>query len=98
MKPQYLERGKEASAIKTRYPRVRPPRIMIARVSNAAHTGRAHTCMEGQQSVFTGESRPIGGFISTETLVRVLVLAGTTGDNGTAGGTINQPVQAFLVG
>ena len=37
---------------------------------------------------------PMGGFISAETLV----LNDTTGDNGTAGGTLNQPVLGFLVG
>ena len=35
-------------------------------------------------SAFTDESRPMGGFIPAETLV----LVGTVGDNGTAGGTL----------
>ena len=58
-----------------------------------------HRCRERpgarvrQDCIFTGESRPRGGFIPTETLV----LAGTAGDNGTASRTINQPVLAFLV-
>ena len=43
---------------------------------------------------FTDNSRPIGGFIPAESLV----LTGTAGDNGTAGGTLNQPVLGFLVG
>ena len=36
----------------------------------------------------TDESRPRGGF----TLAANLVLAGTAGDNGNAGGSLNQPV------
>ena len=43
---------------------------------------------------FTGESRPSGGFIPAETLV----LAGATGDNGTAGGTLYQLVLDCLEG
>ena len=44
--------------------------------------------------IFKDESRPRGGFIHAETLV----LNGTAGDNSTAGGTLKQPVQGFLVG
>ena len=36
----------------------------------------------------------MGGFILAETLVQ----NGTAGDNGTAGGTSNQPVLGFVVG
>ena len=43
---------------------------------------------------YTGESRPMGGFIPAETLVQ----NGTAGDNGTAGGIKYQPVLGFLVG
>ena len=39
-------------------------------------------------AIFTDESRPMGGFIPAE----ILVQNGTTGDNGTAGGTLHQPV------
>ena len=46
------------------------------------------------QRILKDESRPMGGFIPTETLV----LAGTAGDNGTAGATLNQRVPGFLVG
>ena len=42
---------------------------------------------------FTVESRPWGGFFAAETLF----LNGTVGDNGNAGGTLNQPVLGFLV-
>ena len=43
---------------------------------------------------FTDESWPRGGFIPAETLVH----NGTAGDNGTAGGTLNQSVIGFLLG
>ena len=39
------------------------------------------------------ESQPRGGFIPAETPVQ----NGTAGTNGTAGGTLNQPVLWFLV-
>ena len=47
-----------------------------------------------EPNVFTDELRPIGGFILAETIVQ----NGATGDNGTAGETLNQPVLGFLVG
>ena len=43
---------------------------------------------------FTDELRPRGGFILAETLVH----NGIAGGNGTAGGTLNQPVLGFLLG
>ena len=49
--------------------------------------------MSENNSTFTDESRPRGCFIPAETLV----LNGTAGDNGTASGTLNQPVLGFLV-
>ena len=45
-------------------------------------------------TIFTDESRPSGGFIPAETLVQ----NGIAGGNGTAGGTVNQPVLGFMVG
>ena len=60
----------------------------VAAVQVGRWVTRCHAC------VFTGESRPMRGFILAETLV----LAGTAGDNGTAGGTLHQPVLVFLVG
>ena len=44
--------------------------------------------------MFTDESQPMRGFIPAENLV----LNGTAGDNGTAGGTFNQSVLGFLQG
>ena len=43
--------------------------------------------------ILTEESRLRGGFIPAETLVQ----NGTAGDNGTAGGILNQLVLGFLV-
>ena len=48
----------------------------------------------GHPHTLTDESRPIGGFIPAESLVQ----NGTTGGNGTAGGTLHQPVLGFLLG
>ena len=42
-------------------------------------------------SVFKGESRPMGGFI----LAEILVLAGTAGDNGTAGEPYTSQCEVF---
>ena len=46
------------------------------------------------QSILADEMPPRGGFIHAETLVQ----NGTAGDNTTAGGTLNQPVQSLLQG
>ena len=44
--------------------------------------------------IMTDESQPMGGFILAQTLVQ----NGTSCDNGTTGGTLNQQVLGFLVG
>ena len=50
--------------------------------------------LRGNRAMFTDALRPRGGFIPAETLVQ----NSTAGDNGTAGGTLSQPVLGFLVG
>ena len=42
-------------------------------------------------TMWQDKSRPMGGFIPAECLVQ----NGTAGENGTAGGTLNQPVLGF---
>ena len=59
----------------------------------------SHSCSDNRRersciAVLTDESRPRGGFIPAETQVQ----NDTAGDNGTAGGTLTQPVLARVSG
>ena len=64
-------------------------RVIAGRIRAGQST--AQSCFL-TEAIFTEESWPRWGFIPAETLV----LNGTAGDNGTAGGILNQPVLGFL--